>query len=523
MSVPVIYFDLGNTLVYGPAENRQPFDDAVATIEELWKRGYRIGLLSDQYPGTTEENVRQKLLDYGLEDYRFDTITISSEFDPPIYKPDAQIFQTAIDKAGHGSASDQTVFVTENIDHIIAARDLGWRAIHSPYPGTCTAASGECIEELDDLLVLFPQLLIDIYIRDAPGDPGVDQFTGPVFWNSPDLWIRNNEDNGVTHQNPEAGQDNWFYTRVHNRGIGIARLFFVAYRVQEWAGTQFVYPADWAPHQAYAFGGLLDPGQSTIIHAKWEATDVPPAGTHACWLANAGYAIGIDWPASGAHVWEHNNLAQKNLLIVDLIPGETKELEFVIGNRNIDDKRLYSIELHRSKNALNLPISIVGQSRQAMAKLVRTGKSFESLERAAVKPHKPVGFRFLEPVQAELMGTDTNAARFAVNFTSGSTITIDSPVKRKPVPANRIIPKYANANIIEGRNGESAIVFPTKRAVSSIKISLRPRQVVRCILRISAPKDAEPGNQFNFDIVQRGKDGQIVGGISVKMTIQKRS
>lgn len=278
-------------------------------------------LLSDQLPGTTEEDVRQMMNDFGLQQDRFDVITISSEFDPPVYKPNPQIFETALVKAGHETASEDTVFVTENLDHIEAARDLGWRAIHVPYGTTCPSGSGDCIDAIEDMLALFPPLPIDLYIRDAPGDPGDDQFTGTVFWDSPDLWIRHSEDGGTNHQAPVAGVDNWFYTRVQNRGQGIAREFHVVYAVKDWAGTEFVYPNDYIPYLALTQGESLDPGASVITHAMWPAAVVPPAGAHACWLAAVLPVESDDNPEVGAHVWEHNNLAQKNLAIVEAAPG----------------------------------------------------------------------------------------------------------------------------------------------------------------------------------------------------------
>ena len=57
-----------------------------------------------------------------------------------------------------------------------------------------------------------------------------------AFWDSPDLWVRNNNDGGSTHQAPEFGQDNWFHARVRNRGGGTARHFAVAFNVKTFAG-----------------------------------------------------------------------------------------------------------------------------------------------------------------------------------------------------------------------------------------------------------------------------------------------
>ncbi|MCP4285553.1 MAG: HAD hydrolase-like protein [Gammaproteobacteria bacterium] len=521
MNAPVIYFDLGNTLVFGPTSNKQPFDDAVTTIEELWWRGYRIGLLSDQNPGTTEQDIRDKLGEYGLEHFRFDVITISSEFDPPVYKPDPQIFETAATKAGHASASSDTVFVTENLSHVEAARDLGWRAIHKPYQTSCTPASGECVEDLDELLALFPQLPLDIYIRDAPGDPGDDQYTGSNFWNSPDLWIRNQEDGGVSHQNPEAGQDNWFYARVHNRGEGIARIFFIYFTVREWAGTQFIYPNDYQPFHIWTAGGFINPGDSKVIHAKWEAAEVPPVGTHACWLAQVHLLATTDSPVEGAHVWEHNNLAQKNLTIVDLIPGESGEILVVLGSRQIEEACYYTIELYRPKNALELPVSVIGQSAKAMGKLVRAGREFVHKALGVVVPREEVGLRFLDAACVELTGVKAGEKGVTLKLESGSTITWSGLAERKALSAARYTPKFAPASLVEEKNGGTAVAFAHGPA-SGIGIALRPRQIVRTVLRFTVPKDAKPGERFDLDLVQRGEDGRIEGGIAVRVNVQKQ-
>jgi hypothetical protein len=520
MSAPVIYFDLGDTLVYGPTGNKQPFDDAVATLEELWWRGYRIGLLSNQNPGTTEQDVRDKLDAYGLEHFRFDVITISSEFNPPVYKPDPQIFETAVTKAGHASASSDTVFVTENLSHIEAARDLGWRAIHKPYQASCTSASGECVEDLDELLALFPKLSVDIYIRDAPGDPGDDQYTGTNFWNSPDLWIRNQEDGGVSHQDPEAGQDNWFYARVRNRGEGIARMFFAYFTVHEWAGTQFIYPDDYQPFHVWTGGGFVDPGESTVIHAKWEAAEVPPVGSHPCWLARVHSLAASDSPTAGDHVWEHNNLAQKNLTIVDLLPDESGEMSVVLGSRQIKEARYYTIELYRPKHALELPVSMVGKSAKAMRKLSRAGREFVHKPLGAVVPRQEVGLRFLDAARVELTGLEAREG-VTLELESGSTLTWGGLTERKASCAARYTPKFAPASLVEEKDGASSVVFAHGPA-SGIGIALRPRQIVRAILRFTVPKNARAGEHFDLDLVQRGEDGRIEGGVALRVNVQRR-
>jgi subtilisin family serine protease len=58
----------------------------------------------------------------------------------------------------------------------------------------------------------------DLYIRDTVGDIGTVPQPAWGFWDSPDIWVRNTDDGGTTHQNTIRGQDNFLHARVWNRG-----------------------------------------------------------------------------------------------------------------------------------------------------------------------------------------------------------------------------------------------------------------------------------------------------------------
>jgi hypothetical protein len=166
----------------------------------------------------------------------------------------------------------------------------------------------------------------DLWLRDDPGHTGSERWDGR-FWDSPDLWIRHRNDGGTSHQEPIAGRDNWFHARVRNRGAGTARHFLVTFAVKQFAGVQFSWPTDFLPAITAAAGFELKPGQERIVTARWPAAHVPPAGTHACWLA--AVLTRSDRPVSGRHVWEHGNLAQKNLTVARGRPGATVLVRFV--------------------------------------------------------------------------------------------------------------------------------------------------------------------------------------------------
>lgn len=62
---------------------------------------------------------------------------------------------------------------------------------------------------------------LDLYIKDKPNDMGIEPNPNTqLMWTSKDIWIRNNDDGGLTHQNPEYrsnGSPNYIYVRIINK------------------------------------------------------------------------------------------------------------------------------------------------------------------------------------------------------------------------------------------------------------------------------------------------------------------
>jgi len=152
---PVIFFDLGNTLVSRINGRYRLYGDAIETLRALRDRGYRLGLLSNLPVETTIEDVYEFLKEYGLAScIEYGLITISSELHGNILKPDRRIFDLALRKCGFATAGDKTIFVTEEPSHVLAARRYGWRAILKRNSGECSPEDGECVSSLSGLLSL---------------------------------------------------------------------------------------------------------------------------------------------------------------------------------------------------------------------------------------------------------------------------------------------------------------------------------------------------------------------------------
>jgi carboxypeptidase T len=185
----------------------------------------------------------------------------------------------------------------------------------------------------------------DLSMEDNTGDTGTVPSVSP-FWNSPDVWVRNLDDGGIGHQNTIRGQDNYVYVRVRNRGMSEAQDVTVRVYITAFAGTEFVHPNDWVPLNPGGGGTLsaagtylvgqakvavLSPGTSQIVKVKWAKTLIPSDPSwHPCLLAEVSPNDGPR--ESGAHVWDSNNLAQKNITIVDPMQVKQIRFPFLVGN-----------------------------------------------------------------------------------------------------------------------------------------------------------------------------------------------
>ena len=327
-----------------------------------------------------------------------------------------------------------------------------------------------------------PSGSVDLWLRDETGHLGSDFWSGR-FWDSPDLWVRNADDNGLTHQSPEFGQDNWFYARVRNRGSATIDHFAVTFNVAAFAGMQFVYKDDFLPCVAAAVAFNLPPEGTVIVKARWPKELVPPEGSHACLLASV--ITRGEQPIEGRRVWEHNNLAQKNLTVVDLSAGDWVTIPFVIENnwrRWVPWFRLEVIQ--NDKQALTAHLLVNDLS------LVQGWPLHSSL------------------LKAWPLAQDRDVP--APDLDCGHTHTVAEAAPAKIWTSRNRDPRVARAF-------EAAKALPLNRR----KINLRFGQRHTVAVRVQVPKDAKVGETFRIDLIQRNFFGRCaLGGLSLIIKIK---
>ncbi len=334
-----------------------------------------------------------------------------------------------------------------------------------------------------------PSPVPDVWLRDDPADTGADAWGG-TFWDSPDLWIRNADDGGTTHQSPEYGQDNWFHARVRNKGTaGAAQHFVVTFHSKGFAGTQFQYPGDFLPCIGARAEFELAPGATRIVKARWPRSLVPAEGTHTCLLA--AVLTRSDHPPAGRHVWEHNNLAQKNLTVVDLLPNTFLILPVVVANWYARLERKFLLEVIRIRDSAGFEASVIHPTPE-----IFLGAKMRP------KPFTPFADRpMFVPEQVELEcgghipGT-THAHR-------GRMLT------------------SASLDLIQERYPKSwEVAFP--KGAAKLTLDLLPFSQTVVGLKIAVPTRAEPGQVIRLHFVQRSLAvKRIVGGVAVQINVVK--
>lgn len=190
----------------------------------------------------------------------------------------------------------------------------------------------------------------DLYMKDQTTDSGIEPNpSSDGYYATPDVWVRNSNDGGTVHQNPEAGQTNYVYVKVRNRGYISSAAIGNALKLY-WAkastGLSWTFPWTGATYSCSGntvdIGGQIGAAQTipaiaaggfTTLVFAWDPpkpTDYPCFGddaSHFCLLArietrpSSPYGMAFPETSSlGNNVKNNNNIVWKNISIVNLLP-----------------------------------------------------------------------------------------------------------------------------------------------------------------------------------------------------------
>ncbi len=188
---------------------------------------------------------------------------------------------------------------------------------------------------------------LDLYVKDGQDDVGIEPNTVTQYmWTSDNIWVRNNNDSGLTHENPDYsanGNPNYVKVRVTNKscvastGNEQLNLYWAK------ASTALGYPNPWTGGIYNSTTGaimgsqigqlnipVIEPGQEAILSFPWIVPNPADYGNdgdqwHFCLLTrieatNDPMTFPETWDLN-SNVRNNNNIAWKNVTVVDVLPN----------------------------------------------------------------------------------------------------------------------------------------------------------------------------------------------------------
>lgn len=382
----------------------------------------------------------------------------------------------------------------------------------------------------------------DVLVRENLGDSGLVPSAG-TFWDSPDIWVRNLspavEGAGAlpaTYGTPGPtqavlpAQANYVYARVKNIGPVTTSTFYVRVYMTHFAGTEFRYPTDFIPTTrpsdplpsplvpgTYLLGevqhGPLAPNAVDVVNVTWAAAAVPPAtvtvggGTvhwHPCLLVEISPQ---DGPApTGVHVWDNNNLGQKNVTVAWADDDFALGAAIVMGNL-LSESGALEIQLDRSNvpAGIGLFVDVLDpRVKRELRRLVETESESEACLPAEVVLLDPtrvlVGPARSEGCENQALMTLPRYARLSVCETASST--------RK---ASRIK--------VGHQQGREVFLLPSDDVVR-LPLPAGPGALVPLIVGALTNEDVGDGS-WVVGITQYDGDGNASGAAAVEIRVGK--
>jgi subtilisin family serine protease len=226
---------------------------------------------------------------------------------------------------------------------------------------------------------------LDLYVKNSPDDEGTEpNSVTQHMWTSQDIWIRNSNDGGLTHQNPEYNAPvpigigsntytppNYIYVRVINKSCVASTGNETLTLNWAKANTALAWPQNWdgslQNSGGFDLGGEFNPvtipslqgGEEAIISIPWPVPNPDDYTTgqgsdnpwHFCIMARIDSPddpMGTFTSNPNVMVRNNNNQAWKNITVVDL-ESDATSASVMVANPS-DTPRTFFLELQKQDN-----------------------------------------------------------------------------------------------------------------------------------------------------------------------------
>ena len=369
----------------------------------------------------------------------------------------------------------------------------------------------------------------DVMIKDAPADSGTEPFTGGNFWDFSDIVVRINDDNVFVPSDPlqsknvERGQANYIYVRVTNKGARDARNVTVSTRITPYVGLQFVYPPDWtqvdgmhvSPTGITTSFASVPAGGTVMAKFRIEAAQTEDLygwqqnhPWHPCLLAvvnsDNDYAFATA-PLTGDPISaRRNNLAQRNLSVIDVLAGARAAFPFVAGSRYNRETRM-TLVIDRSHLPETMPLTL---------SLDEDGSAFPAIDfdnQSDPMPGQTHGDEDMKKDCGLIFLEDTRVkTRFACCC---GILTLAKGSHFDCLPHRTLGNVTVEGGDVVLRNGKRYIEI--RQSLVKVTMEKDPATMHPLALQTSIPSASAAGSQYQINVAQLNEQGMPVGGASM--------
>jgi serine protease len=301
--------------------------------------------------------------------------------------------------------------------------------------GPNTAGNIGVMPDLRLIITNTLSIVPDVYLRDNVGDTGAIPSSGGISA-SPDVIVRpapvgspsasfgqgsGTENSSTLGYEVEAGQDNYIYVRMKNRGGLVAQNVRATVYWSE--VSTLITPDMW--NEIGTTTSVDVPQGNTLVVTNpvvWDSSDIPATG-HYCFVAVLDHPMDpapplpspTDWQGFTDFIRNHNNVTWRNFNVVDDLPdAEDPDAEFpvVIGGAP-DQSREFDLEVvqHLPEDVtlqLEVPLVLLAPLMEDRDLKVEVDKE-ENVGRIHLPRQRNIVFR-----NVKLTGGERYPARFIV-------------------------------------------------------------------------------------------------------------
>jgi serine protease len=258
----------------------------------------------------------------------------------------------------------------------------------------------------------------DLYVKDDIADLGIQPNPSTNVWDSPDIWVRNQQDNIQIHQTPicyPTGQTNFVYVKIRNKGCNPTTGLET---VQLYQSTTSTYTNPDMPEARRAnipsFSNItntligtvaipagLTAGQEAILKFSWQVpfpNFLPtPGGLEAQGLPTQSFNLlakivtpsdplaVAETPIAYTNIKNNNNIAGKSIVSITKLGSDLERVS--VGNP-FDEARIFKLELIKEDAETGKPIYEEAEVSIKMDDVLfaaweRGGKQEQNLEQTA--------------------------------------------------------------------------------------------------------------------------------------------